>query len=300
MDPRSLALFRILLAVYLGQDLVGRLRNGRASLSWYTSASGTVLNADLPPIFYEKDVLYEKNPDSRFYAAWCWRGTPEHQALLMTVHAILIVLYGWGGWKGTTVIPFLLWLSTTSLVCRTPDALFNDLGDVMGHVYLFWSLFLPHLGQGTGTLSALLRLTRRNRQGMPSPVQDNNSTAASSPSPQSIPSPSESTAIKGSTLRQRRRSQEETGDTQNSSDNNVKDENPSPRLVTDTNEANIVQYHYQPVCGLPALVISMQVVTIYIAIMLGRRREKAWWVSIYIYVLACGLGIGAVQTCNSR
>ena len=267
MDPRSLALFRILLAVYLAQDLVGRFRNGLASLSWYISKP-SAFNDYLPPIFHAKDVLHKQ--DSLLASIWCWRGTPEHQVILMTVHALCILLYGLG-WNGFSVVPFLLWLSTTSLVCRSPEVNFNDLGDTMGHIYLFWSLFLPHLGD-------LGRMCfRRSYEKQTTQIESstpNKEDIATLPEPEPLPVPSK-TATDDTSLRQRRRVTKAT--TQQDIFPRTDDDVMDDKLKSPATMAHV--YRYKPVCGLHAFAISLQVVIIYIAIMLGRRRERAWWVS---------------------
>lgn len=303
MDIRSLTLYRILLAVYLGQDLFGRLyHNGwRISLHWYTSATTENDNTALPPIFDPTDVVVHEN-------AWlCVRGTTTLQGVLMIVHALLIVGYGLGiGIRIATrttssscvlwmMVPTALWISSVSLMCRSPpDNFLNDLGDVLGPAHIFWSIFVPHLG--AVSVWNVVTTWRRNQTSTARPPKTSSFVCETYPSttnignsPVSMDTNTASTTT--TTLRQRHRPEMYSNEVKprRDKDNNSNKtkacaaanlhQSASTAIVA-TTLSNLPTYHYRPVSGLPCLAISLQILIVYLSIIYARLEYESWWVRI--------------------
>ncbi|MGH7134129.1 MAG: hypothetical protein ACREHD_00220, partial [Pirellulales bacterium] len=144
IDVRSLAVFRMALAVMLLVDLVERLPDLEAH---YTDR-GVLPRA--ARIAMERD-------GSTFAGSWAWSlhmatGATAGEAALFLLSAMFAVwmLIGYR----TRLATALSWLLAVSLYHRNP--MFEDAGDIVLRVVLFWAIFLP-LG---GTLS----VDRRKRR----------------------------------------------------------------------------------------------------------------------------------------
>ena len=245
LDPRSLALFRIGLSVYLLTDVVGRFTNGWASLSFYTS---TVEDDWLPPIFDPHDRFGGPNPPGGpdWHETLCYRGTATAQIGLFTVHVILTVLFGLGYFCHGTV-PTLLWISTLSMVCRTPEEVtLNDVGDTLGHLHVLWCIFVPRLN-AVWSVDATTCEVAKDGSITKDMVQngDNPIYRHARPVHASVenPLPSQTTTT------------------------TTKEVTSSPAVVPCV----------VPVTGLPALAITIQITIIYIGLIVGRFSETAWW-----------------------
>lgn len=272
MDPRSLLLYRLLLSLYLCQDLMGRLLpNGWYSLQWYISEPSDTFNDGLPPIFDPTDDQSneESSLSPSLYGSWCYRGTPQVQVVLMAVHALLILAYAIATASSTNsmlgmAVPTLLWISTVSLVCRAPPGNFlNDLGDILGPAHVFWTIFLPDLGG----LTSATRITHDNKNNKSS--SDDKSLSDNKPKSSSTTLSSTSS----STLRQRRPG---TIDKESKAGTNNQQQQEEEQQQEKTRHIPI--YHFRPVKGLPCLAISLQIVLVYLAIIYGRIEHESWWV----------------------
>jgi len=141
LDPRSLALFRVGLGLILLLDLFNRIQD----LSVHYSDSGLFPRlASLSGSTYKTSIHMMS-------------GLSEVQALLFfisAVFAILLIL----GYK-TRLMTLLSWLMLFSL--QNKSFLFNNSGDILLRVSLFFSIFLP-LGSTFSIDSALSTNDERN------------------------------------------------------------------------------------------------------------------------------------------
>ena len=126
IDPRSLALFRVSLALVLLYDLWLRLANLNA---FYTDA-GILPRAAQIELFSSLPQLFSLH---------MMNGTPTGAAILLWVQVVagLALLVGYQTWIST----FVSWLLLISLHNRNPMVIQG--GDVLLRVMLFWGLFLP-------------------------------------------------------------------------------------------------------------------------------------------------------------
>ena len=126
IDPRSLALFRIAMALVLLSDLWLRIANMEA---FYTDAGILPRAAQIE--------FYAGLPD--LLSLHMWNGTLGGQAVLLAIQvgAALALLVGYRTWAAT----FVSWVLLVSLHNRNPMVLQG--GDVLLRLMLFWALFLP-------------------------------------------------------------------------------------------------------------------------------------------------------------
>ena len=140
LDVRSLALFRILLGMYVLYDLYNRLALGPYDLAWYTS-NGYLHPRDTP----------HGAPLHRF---WFFRGSETTQLVTFVITAWLAVLFVTGTplrghsdnptmvvVAGNNLIKLALWLSVTSYQNRNMHL--HDGSDAFVRHLLFWCMFLP-------------------------------------------------------------------------------------------------------------------------------------------------------------
>ena len=126
IDPRSLALFRVSLALVLLYDLWIRIANMEA---FYTDA-GVLPRAAQIELFSGLPALISLH---------MMNGTVAGQSVLLAIQvlAALALLVGYRTWVAT----FVSWLLLVSLHNRNPMVLQG--GDVLLRMLLFWGLFLP-------------------------------------------------------------------------------------------------------------------------------------------------------------
>lgn len=130
-DGRSLALFRIALAVVILIDLITRA--GDLAV-FYTDAG-----------LLPRTLLLEQAVNPWNISLYLFNGTYGYAILLFFINAMLALAL-LAGWR-TRIVTFLLWLFMISLHVRNP--LVTDSGDYLLRVLLFWSLFLPLNNRGS-------------------------------------------------------------------------------------------------------------------------------------------------------
>jgi Vitamin K-dependent gamma-carboxylase len=144
IDPRSLALMRVLLGFFLLVDLATRA----VDLEAFSTDAGVFPRFDLPA------------PGSLHGSLHALAGGAVFEAALFVLAALVAItlLVGWHA----RIAVVLTWVLTISLHNRSPAILIS--GDKVIRLVLFWSLFLP-LGARGG-----LDARRRDRQGENAPV----------------------------------------------------------------------------------------------------------------------------------
>ncbi len=137
-DLRSLAIFRILLGIYILYDIFSRLKHGRLSLLWYTSSSSSLS-------FLHPDDTPHKNP---IHKLWFYRGSEVVQICLFIITALLATLYSLGYHYNkrvlrvvVPVVPIGLWLNVVAMQCKNMHV--HDGSDTFTRHLLLWSCFLP-------------------------------------------------------------------------------------------------------------------------------------------------------------
>lgn len=125
IDLRSLALFRIGIALLIIVDLINRARDLRAHYTdWGVMPRGTLL---------------EEFARSSYLSLHLINGLPLFQVVLFVVAGLLALglLIGYR----TRLMTVLSWILLISLQSRNPMVL--QAGDVVLRMYLFWGMFLP-------------------------------------------------------------------------------------------------------------------------------------------------------------
>lgn len=125
LDLRSLALFRVVVAIVILADLWARA----AFLEAHYTDHGV-----LP-----RDVLLDKFMGQWLSSLHVFNGTAFWMGAIFVLHGVfaLLLLVGWR----TRLMTLLCWLLAISLQARMPMVL--QAGDVLLRLLLFWSLFLP-------------------------------------------------------------------------------------------------------------------------------------------------------------
>ncbi len=145
LDLRSLALYRIGLALLILSDLINR---GRFLTAHYTDFGV------LP-----RSAFFRFYPNQAIPSFHIITGTPEVIAFLFLVAAVIAILLLVG--YRTQLMVFLSWLFLASLQTRNPVVLQG--GDGVFRLLLFWAIFLP-LG-GTYSLDSALEKRTEKREG---------------------------------------------------------------------------------------------------------------------------------------
>ena len=139
LDIRSLALFRILLGLYLLYDIASHLQAGKYSIAWYTSEpqSRSILASDDTP---------HKSP---FHQIWFYRGSANLQIIHFTILGLLSLafLVGYTGQhfhnrqgKGGLLKVFL-WIVLVAL--QNKSIPLSDGSDAYLRHLLLWCCWLP-------------------------------------------------------------------------------------------------------------------------------------------------------------
>lgn len=126
LDIRSLALFRIVLALFLLSYLVSK---SRTLVAFYTD-EGVLPRSALTAHFPSTDSLLSIH---------LLGGSSEFQVILLLLTGLCVSALVVG--YQTRWATFCCWLLVTSLHNRNPWAI--DMGDTLLRLLLFWSLFLP-------------------------------------------------------------------------------------------------------------------------------------------------------------
>ena len=99
-DVRSLAIFRILLGVYILYDICSRLQHGRLSLLWYTggsssssSSSSADHNNSIRSSFLDVHDTPHKSP---IHLIWFYRGSESFQIFIFAWTGVLAICYALG------------------------------------------------------------------------------------------------------------------------------------------------------------------------------------------------------------
>ena len=132
IDTRSLALFRVGLALLIITDLLLRARDLGAHYTDLGVLPREVLAAEVGSRMAWAPVLLKLNPHFLF-------GGAGGQAVLFVVAGLVAVLL-LVGWR-TRWVTIVSWVLLTSLHSRNPGVL--NFGDVVFRLLLFWSMFLP-------------------------------------------------------------------------------------------------------------------------------------------------------------
>jgi hypothetical protein len=130
-DLRSLAVFRILLGIYIVYDVFSRLCHGYLSLMWFSSPTTTTTS------FLHPDDTPHGNPVHRI---WFFRGSVSLQIILFPLTALFAVLFAIG-WKCNTMSKVILWTLVVSMQHRNMHM--HDGSDTYTRHLLLWSCQLP-------------------------------------------------------------------------------------------------------------------------------------------------------------
>jgi hypothetical protein len=131
LDVRSLALFRILLGVYLLVETVwGRLSLGKYDMAWYTSTPDSTS-------YLEATDTPHKAP---LHQIWFYRGSAELQYCLFGVTAVVAACFALG-YCCNGMLKVLVFILMTAQQSR--NAYVHDGSDTFARHLLLWSCFLP-------------------------------------------------------------------------------------------------------------------------------------------------------------
>jgi len=335
LDMRSLALFRIGLSLYLWQDIVGRFYNGLTSLSFYTSYAPIANGAEedyqhdettslyglvlswlrkmnlfffdytLPPMFDPNDT-FDTGPGGPYLEdIICYRGTATVQIMLFTIHTILVFMFGFGwfghsSFLGMNAVPTLLWLSTVSLVCRTPEGVqMTDVGDTLGHLHVMWCIFIPRLNSIWGIDAYYLNSDDDSHSHDDNnkdiihddhhiKIKDNhdNKVKIDLDDDQELDdqnnvhqngSLSCTSSNNGLLHRRPNASVQTTKTTTTTTETSTLHQDQKNQSNDNHESTSLPPPPPPPVQGLPALAVTMQITIIYVGLILGRLDEPAWW-----------------------
>ena len=127
-DLRSLAVFRILLGLYVVYDVLSRLKHGRLSLLWYTSSAGSFLHPEDSP------------HGSPIHQLWFYRGNEIVQYVLFLITLASAFAFALG-LKCNAFHKVLLWLLVVAMQNRNMNC--HDGSDTYVRHLLLWSCQLP-------------------------------------------------------------------------------------------------------------------------------------------------------------
>lgn len=135
LDKRSLALFRILLGLYLLYDIYARTSLGKYDLAWYTS---------LPPSrSFLSDLDFPHQ--APLHKLWFYRGTLAFQVAMFGISTLLAVFFTVGLFQQTARVGGLV--KTVLFIVQVAQQSRNmpgtDGSDSFLRHLLFWSCFLP-------------------------------------------------------------------------------------------------------------------------------------------------------------